>query len=90
MADRFHRWQNLCQAVGKTVISCRADLREPFSDPAIRNPVIRSCLPRQRRPRNYTQISETLGLTRHTVRKFARAATAGQVTTGPSPRSSRA
>jgi hypothetical protein len=30
-----------------------------------------------------------LGLTRHTVRKFARAATAGQVTTGPSPRSSR-
>ena len=30
-----------------------------------------------------------LGLTRHTVRKFARAATAGQVITGPSPRSSR-
>jgi transposase len=30
-----------------------------------------------------------LGLTRHTVRKFARAATADQVITGPSPRSSR-
>jgi transposase len=30
-----------------------------------------------------------LGLTRHTVRKFARAATAEQVITGPSPRSSR-
>jgi transposase len=41
------------------------------------------------RGRNYTQISEMLGLTRHTVRKFARAATADQVITGPSPRSSR-
>ena len=39
--------------------------------------------------KNYTQISKMLGLTRHTVRKFARAATAEQVITGPSPRSSR-
>jgi hypothetical protein len=30
--------------------------------------------------RNYTQISQMLGLTRHTVRQFARAATPGHLT----------
>ena len=118
VADRFHLWQNLCDAVEKTVISCRADLREPAPQPGGHEPAgcaagaaeatraaaqdpgngrlaIRA---RERHEaihdllaqgRNYTQISEMLGLTRHTVRKFARAATAGQVVTGPSPRSSR-
>ena len=38
--------------------------------------------------KNYTQISQMLGLTRHTVRQFARAATPGQVIVGPRPRSS--
>jgi transposase len=118
VADRFHLWQNLCDAVEKTVISCRADLREPVPEPGGHKPAgcggsvpaettgpaaqdsgdgrlaIRA---RERHAaihdllaqgRNYTQISEILGLTRHTVRKFARAATAGQVITGPSPRSS--
>jgi transposase len=119
VADRFHLWQNLCDAVEKTVISCRADLREPAPEPGDPEPAgpgsdvpaettgpaagqdpgnsrlaIRA---RERHAaihdllaqgKNYTQVGETLGLARHTVRKFARAATAEQVITGPSPRSS--
>ena len=106
MADRFHLWQNLCDAVEKTVTACRADLREPApepgepqpADPASGTPAgtsipaatldrgdgrlaVRS---RERHAaihdllaqgRNYTQICQMLGLTRNTVRKFARAAT---------------
>jgi len=106
--------------VEKTVISCRAELREPLPEPGDPEPAgPGSDIPpgttgpaagqvtghgrlttrsRERHAaihdllaqgRNYTQISEMLGLTRHTVRKFARAATAEQVITGSSPRSSR-
>jgi transposase len=103
----------------KTVISCRADLREPAPEPGDPEPAgpgsgvpAETCGPpaqdsgdgrlavraRERHAaihdllaqgKNYTQVSGMLGLTRHTVRKFARAATAEQVITGPSPRSSR-
>jgi transposase len=119
VADRFHLWQNLCDAVEKTVISCRADLREPAPEPGDPEPAgpgsgvpAETCGPpaqdsgdgrlavraRERHAaihdllaqgKNYTQVCQTLGLARHTVRKFARAATAEQVITGPSPRSSR-
>lgn len=116
VADRFHLWRNLCDAVEKTVISCRADLPEPAPQPAGLEPAGAGTgvpaetagvtarqdpgagrLATRTRERhaaihdllaqgkNYTQISETLGLTRHTVREFARAATADQVITGPSP-----
>jgi transposase/DNA-binding CsgD family transcriptional regulator len=34
VADRFHLWQNLRDAAGKTVIACRGDLREPVPEPA--------------------------------------------------------
>ena len=118
VADRFHLWQNLCDAVEKTVIACRADLREPAPEPgdpepagpAATSPPKRPGLPGQdpgnsrlairarerhaaihdllAQGKNYTQVCQTLGLARHTVRKFARAATAEQVITGPSPRSS--
>jgi hypothetical protein len=120
VAYRFHRWQNLCTAVAKTVVSCRADLPEPVPEPTDPQPAgpgsnlrcettgpasgrdtgngrlaVRS---RERHAaihdllaqgRNYTQISQMLGLSPHNVREFARAATADQVITGPSPRSSR-
>jgi transposase len=118
VADRFHLWQNLCDAVEKTVISCRADLKEPASpadpepaasgsgvsaetagpaagqDPGDGRLAVRA---RERHAavhdliaqgRTHSQICKMLGLSPKTVRKFIRAATAGQVTAGPRPPSS--
>ena len=119
VADRFHLWQNLCDAVEKTVISCRADLNEPAPEPsdpraaatsggvpaetaeraASQEPADSSLAIRARerhaavhdllaQGRTHSQICTMLGLSPKTVRKFMRAATAGQVTAGPRPPSS--
>jgi len=119
VADRFHLWQNLCDVVEKTVISCRADLREPASEPGDPEPAEAGTgIPAQTagpaagqdpgpgrvavraherhaaihdllaQGRTHSQICTMLGLSPKTVRKFIRAATAGQVIAGPRPPSS--
>jgi transposase len=123
VADRFHLWQNLCDAVEQTVISCRSELREPAPEPGggepgdpepagtgsnvpaeatgpatVRGPGDGRLAVRARerhaavhdliaQGKTHSQICKILGLSAHTVRKFMRAATAGQVITGPVPRS---
>jgi transposase len=115
VADRFHLWQNLCDAVTKTVTACRADLHEPAPEPSDQQPAepagsipaapaspspAEGGLATRSRERhaaihdllgqghNLTQICQMLGLTRNTVRKFARAATPEHVITGPRPHTS--
>jgi transposase len=98
VADRFHLWQNLGQAVEKTVNARRAHLGEPASGPASQAPAgivqpapEKKIITRLREHYDAVQqlhaqglskavISRKLGLHPATVRKFATAGSAADLT----------
>jgi hypothetical protein len=85
-ADRWHLFQNLCEAAGKTIRAHSADLREPAADEAGSKRSVPSVMELTRRRHaeihdllaqghNQTEICHILGLSEGTVRKFRRATT---------------
>ncbi|MFF3469368.1 ISL3 family transposase, partial [Streptomyces sp. NPDC002619] len=111
VADRWHLWHNLCEAVDKCVTRHSSHLREPTQVPteaasaaavaelektAEAGKAMRSayrCADRTRdrhravhdlldQGRSQRAIAQELGLARNTVRRFAHAATAEELSTG--------
>ncbi|MFJ9251118.1 ISL3 family transposase [Streptomyces sp. NPDC101776] len=106
VADRFHLWKNLCEAVEKCVATHRSCLAEPTDDAPADATVAEQEVPGRpegmrviRRRERHTAvhalydkgvpiqaISETLGLDRKTVRRYAHAATPEDATLGTGSR----
>ena len=100
VADRWHLWHNLAEAVERAVARHRSCLQEPPPDPEPGPPAGQAApapetgLAARTRARHaqihaalargltITEISRTLGLERKTVRRYATAATADQLTGG--------
>ncbi|MFI6123331.1 transposase [Streptomyces sp. NPDC051064] len=101
VADRFHLWKNLCEAVEKCVATHHSCLTEPTEDASAYATVEQEVSGRaegmrviRRRERHAAvhalydkgipiqAISETLGLDRRTVRRYAHAATAEDASLG--------
>ena len=96
VADRWHLWHNLAEAVERPVVRHRSCLQEPAPEPVPEQatPPQEQGLAARTRARhaevhaalarglNITEISRTLRLERKTVRRYAIAATADQLITG--------
>jgi transposase len=96
VADRWHLWHNLAEAVERTVVRHRSCLAEPPPEPPpAQDPAVpETGLAARTRERHaqvraaldrgltFTEAGRTLGLDRKTVRRYASAADPGELTGG--------